>query len=130
MKDSVLLLKKTALAAVAASALIAVSCARPPQPSAPAVAASPAQENNRFQIVVSSEGERGSVLFLIDTKDGATWIYRPPIGPAINGYWSDIPRLTYPPEVWQRAIQMLMQPPAATNGTPAAGTTPAPPATK
>jgi hypothetical protein len=128
---SCLLVKSSALAAIAASALIAASCARPPQPAAPpAPAAAPAPEHGRFQIVVSSEGERGAVLFLIDTKEGMTWIYRPPVGPAFNGYWSDIPRVNMPQGIWERAISMLMQPPpAATNAAPPAAGTPGAPST-
>ena len=119
--------KMTTVVAVALAATLATSCMRPPAPAA----ATPAHDNGRFQIVVSSQGNTGAILFLIDTRDGATWIYRPPIGPAINGYWSDIPRLTYPPELWQRAIQMLMQgPPPASNAAPAGTGTTAPPPAK
>lgn len=66
-------------------------------------------ENGRYQIVMGSEGNRGSVLFLLDTKDGGTWIYRPPSPPAFNGFWSDIPRLTYPPETWQQVFQQMVK---------------------
>lgn len=118
--------KTTAVVTVALTAVLTTSCMRPPAPAPAAAAPAAGNDNQRFHIVVSSEGERGSVLFLIDTRDGATWIYRPPIGPAINGYWSDIPRLTYPPELWQRAIQMLMQPPAAASNAAPTGTTPPP----
>lgn len=69
----------------------------------------PHPEIGRYQIVVSNEGERGAVLFLLDTRDGGTWIYRPPTPPAFNGFWSDIPRLTYPPETWQQVFQMMVQ---------------------
>ena len=117
------IVKQSVVAIGAMSALLLTSCTQPPAP-APA----PASEVGRFQIVVSSEGDRGAVLFLVDTKDGATWIFRPPQGPAINGFWSDIPRVTYPPEFWQRAFQMLAQPPQGTNSpaTPAPPTAPAP----
>lgn len=128
MKSAVFAWKKIALATVALGAVITTSCAPPQQPQPPA-AATPASEIGRYHIVVSSEGDRGSVLFLLDTKEGATWIYRPPQGPAINGFWSDIPRVTYPPDFWQRAFAMLAQPPqqpATTGAAPARTTAPAP----
>jgi hypothetical protein len=79
----------------------------------------------RFQVILASEGDRGAVLFLLDSKDGSTWIYRPPQGPAINGFWSDIPRITYPPEFWQRAFTSMAQPPPNT-GTTGGTSIPAP----
>jgi hypothetical protein len=124
MKQRTLVVKSIALVAVIVAVGLTASCYRPPAPAAPA--ASPANENGRFQIIVSAEGERGSVLFLIDTRDGATWIYRPPQAPAmINGFWSDIPRVTYPPEFWQRAFALMTQPPGT--NAPAPGATPTPP---
>ena len=56
----------------------------------------------RFQIVVANESASGAVLFLLDTRSGETSIYRPPQGAAINGFWSNIPRLTYSDDYWQR----------------------------
>ena len=74
----------------------------------------------RFQIVVANQGDRGTVLFLIDTQRGDTSIYRPPIGGMINGFWSNIPKLTYSDDYWQKAITQGQQPaPAATPPTPA-----------
>ncbi len=82
----------------------------------------------RFQIVVANQGDKGTVLFLIDTRSGETSIYRPPQGPAINGFWSNIPRLTYSDEYWQRAFtQGQISPPSANNlpgAAPPAPTTP------
>lgn len=73
----------------------------------------------RFQIVVANQGDKGTVLFLIDTRSGETSIYRPPQGPAINGFWSNIPRLTYSDEYWQRAFtQGQISPPSGTQPTP------------
>jgi hypothetical protein len=73
----------------------------------------------RFQIVVANQGERGTVLFLIDTQRGETFIYRTPIGGMINGFWSNIPKLTYSDEYWQKAIAQGQQPaPGATPSTP------------
>jgi hypothetical protein len=75
----------------------------------------------RFQIVVANQGERGTVLFLIDTQRGDTSIYRPPIGGMINGFWSNIPKLTYSDEYWQKAITQGQPPaPGATPSSPSA----------
>jgi hypothetical protein len=75
--------------------------------------------SGRFQIVVANQGERGTVLFLIDTQRGDTSIYRPPIGGMINGFWSNIPKLTYSDDYWQKAITQGQQPaPGATPSTP------------
>ena len=127
MNNGVFALKKIARATVALGAVLVTSCSPPPSQHTAAPVTAPS-EIGRFHIVVSSEGERGSVLFLVDTKDGATWIYRPPQGPAINGFWSDIPRVTYPPDFWQRAFQMMSQPPQATgsNAPPARPGAPSP----
>lgn len=70
----------------------------------------------RFQIVVANQGDRGTVLFLIDTQRGETFIYRPPIGGMINGFWSNIPKLTYSDDYWQKAITQSQQP--AQGGAP------------
>jgi hypothetical protein len=96
---------------VCSLAAIATACEQPPppQPAPPA----PPPEVGRFQVVVTSEGQ-GNVLFLLDTEDGNTWIYRPPSTPLINGFWSDIPRVTYPQNYWQAAFQQMMQGQAST----------------
>jgi tetrahydromethanopterin S-methyltransferase subunit G len=74
--------------------------------------------SGRFQMVVANQGDRGTVLFLIDTVRGETSIYRPPIGGMINGFWSNIPKLTYSDEYWQKAITQGQQPaPGATPST-------------
>jgi len=91
------------------AALCAIVACRPPQAAPPATPVVAHPETGRYQIVVSNEGDRGSVLLLLDTKDGGTWIYRPPSPPAFNGFWSDIPRLTYPPETWQQVFQTMVQ---------------------
>jgi len=69
----------------------------------------------RFQIVVANESEKGAVLFLLDTRSGETSIYRPPVGGMINGFWSNIPKLTYSDEYWQRAMAQGQQPPPPAN---------------
>src|SRR5579862_1914399 len=103
--------KQSVLGVVVAVSLTGVSCQQPVQPPAAPAATAPATahvENGRYQIVIGNEGDRGAVLFLLDTRDGGTWIYRPPSPPAFNGFWSDIPRLTYPPETWQQVFQMMV----------------------
>jgi len=94
--------------------------ARPGFP--PAVAPVNGTDVGRFQAVVINDGERGgTVVMLLDTREGATWIYRPPQGAAINGYWSDIPRLNYAPDFWRNAFNQQTQEPVP---TPAPGPTP------
>ncbi len=113
------------LALVLAGSLVSTSCT--PQAAPPAAApAPPANDVQRFQVVVASEGDRGSVLFLVDTKEGSTWLYRPPQGPAVNGFWSDIPRITYPPDFWQRAFSQMATQPGTPSGQPDAPASPAP----
>ena len=73
--------------------------------------------SGRFQIVVANESDRGAALFLIDTRGGESWIYRTPQGPVINGFWSSIPRVTYPDEYWQRAFTQGQQATPGTTGT-------------
>jgi len=113
--------------------LAGVSCQQAPAPTTPPAAQAPAahSEIGRYQVVVSNEGDRGAVLFLLDTRDGGTWIYRPPQPPAFNGFWSDIPRLTYPPETWQQVFQaMVQQAQQAGQQAPAPGAATRPPAAK
>lgn len=105
-------LKQVFLSGVVATVLTGVSCQQAPAPAAAPAAAQPARtENGRYLIVVGNEGTAGTVLFLLDSRDGGTWIYRPPTPgtPAFNGFWSDIPRITYPPETWQQVFSTMMQ---------------------
>ena len=106
-------LNQGVLSCVVATVLTGVSCQQAPAPAAAPAAAQPAAraENSRYQIVVGNEGTAGTVLFLLDSRDGGTWIYRPPTPgtPAFNGFWSDIPRITYPPETWQQVFSTMMQ---------------------
>ena len=124
---------KAVLGVAVAATLTGVSCQQattPPQPAQPAAAPTQHTEVGRYQIHVSNEGDRGAVLFLLDTRDGGTWIYRPPTPPAFNGFWSDIPRLTYPPETWQQVFQTMVQQAQQSQQQPPAGarppTTPSP----
>jgi hypothetical protein len=109
-----------AVAALITGAFLTSSCQPPAQQQAqPAPQIPPPPEVGRYQVVVTSEGDRGSVLFLVDTKEGSTWIYRPPQGNVLpNGFWSDIPRVTYPPAFWENAFRQLGQQPAPPAGTP------------
>lgn len=106
-----LLRSLSAAVVTATAAVVVVGCGGASSPTAPPAAPS---EVGRFQVVVATEGERGAVLILVDTKEGETWVYRPPQGQAVNGFWSDIPRLTYPPEFWRR---VFTQPPPTDDST-------------
>jgi hypothetical protein len=116
-----------------ASVLLASSCTNPTQ-SQPAGAAAAPSEIGRYQVSVVNEGDRGTFVILVDTKEGATWIYRPPQAPAINGFWSDIPRLTYAPDYWRNVFTQQGgqqgAPPAGgalQQPAPSTGTAPPPP---
>ena len=102
-----------AAVAVAGTALV-VSCSAPSNPP-PAAAAPAPTETGRYQIVVSQEGERGTILFLIDTKDGNSWIYHAPQGLLVNGIWVDIPRVTYPQTYWPQVLGRMSQTPPGSN---------------
>lgn len=118
------------LAAGLAGMLLTSSC-NPPSSSQPAAPAAAPTEVGRYQVSVVNEGDRGTFVLLVDTKEGATWIYRPPQAPAINGFWSDIPRLTYAPDYWRTVFTQQGQAgqvaPAPAGGAtappPTAGTT-------
>ena len=116
MKNSLSAFRLGTLVTLAMGVALAVSCSQPAPVAAPPP--SPPTEVGRFQVVVTTEGERGSVLFLVDTKEGATWLYRLPQGPAMNGFWSDIPRVTYGGDFWQRAFSQMSQQPALPSSTP------------
>jgi hypothetical protein len=82
--------------------------------------------SGRFQIVVANQADRGAALFLIDTRNGESWIYRTPQGPVINGFWSSIPRVTYPDDYWQRAFTQGQQAAPGAAGPQPAPATPSP----
>jgi len=122
MKHGLTLFNGGLLAALVVGTAVVISCAQAPQNPPPPAAPVPTStaDNGRFQVIVKPEAQGASILFLVDTRTGDTWIYRPPQPPTFNGYWSDIPRMTYPPQVWQQAFQILFAPPT---NAPAAGTT-------
>jgi hypothetical protein len=99
---------------------IAIQPVTPPTGSVTQFAPAANGEAGRYQITVVSDGARGTVVMLLDTKEGATWIYRPPQGNAVNGFWSDIPRLTYAPEFWRNVFNQQQQPTGPAVPTPAA----------
>lgn len=103
------LIKRSVLSLAVAATLAGVSCQPPAATPAAPAAQAPRVDNGRYQIVIGNEGTAGTVLFLLDTRDGGTWIYRPPTPPAFNGFWSDIPRITYPPETWQQVFSTMVQ---------------------
>ena len=103
------LIKRSVLSLAVAATLAGVSCQPPAATPATPAAQTPRVDNGRYQIVIGNEGTAGTVLFLLDTRDGGTWIYRPPTPPAFNGFWSDIPRITYPPETWQQVFSSMVQ---------------------
>ena len=123
-------LKQCVLSMIVATGLAGVSCQQAtPPPATPAVQPPARVDNGRYQIVIGNEGTAGTVLFLLDSRDGGTWIYRPPTPgtPAFNGFWSDIPRITYPPETWQQVFSSMMK--QAQQAQQAAPATPPAPAT-
>ena len=103
------LVKRSVLSLAVAATLAGISCQPPAATPAAPAAQTPRTDNGRYQIVIGNEGTAGTVLFLLDTRDGGTWIYRPPTPPAFNGFWSDIPRITYPPETWQQVFSSMVQ---------------------
>ncbi|MCS7049798.1 MAG: hypothetical protein NZ483_10970 [Verrucomicrobiae bacterium] len=84
----------------------------------PRFTAAPGTDVGRFQIVVVTDRENNILVLLLDTKEGATWLYRPPQGNAINGYWSDIPRISYAPEFWRNVFNQQPLPTSAPPSTP------------
>ena len=123
----------TSLGAALLFGVMLLSSCTQSAPTTPAVSSgsTPSQANDvgRFTVVVVSDGTRGTVVMMVDSREGATWIYRPPQGSAINGFWSDIPRLTYAPEFWRNVFAQQQAAPSTggATGAPAGGTTvPAP----
>jgi hypothetical protein len=117
MKNCFELIKKTTLVLMLTGTLFAASCTQPPQAIPPAAAT----EIGRYQVV-----QTGQALILLDSKEGRTWVWRPPIGTpagnAFNGFWTDVPRfdgVKYPPQIMNAILQVLTQqhalPSSATN---------------
>ena len=115
MKRGATARKLGALAALITGLLATSSCtppaATPPAPIQPS-------EVGRYQVVVTTEGDRGTVLLLVDTKEGQTWIYRGPQGAAFNGFWSNIPKLQVADAYWEGAVRSVLTPPSPDANAP------------
>ena len=117
----------TVFLAILVAAIFLTSCDRETaqsQISPPSIPSSPQPTSGgsnvgRFQIVVVGTSNQTSMVMMLDTAEGASWIYRMPQGNAVNGFWSDIPRLTYDPEFWRQVFAQQQQSPAAPTNAPA-----------
>jgi len=113
-------MKLNALIAVIAAAMTGVSCQQSPTGATNSSTPAPAgAQNGRFQLVVAQQGDRGMVVFMVDTRDGATWFFQPPQGALINGFWSNIPRLTFGDQYWEQVMRQMLSPaqqPGVTGG--------------
>jgi hypothetical protein len=94
-------------AALLTTALAVSSCSQPPAPPA----ATQPSEVGRYQVVVTTEGDPGSTLLLVDTKEGQTWLYHSAQGPAFNGFWSNIPKIQVADAYWESALRSALTPP-------------------
>ena len=116
----------TVVVAVALAVVVLTSCGRQeaqsqaPMPASALGAPAPAGSVGRYQVVSIQTGPQGTVVMMLDTVEGASWIYRAPQGQAINGFWSDIPRLTYAPDYWRQVFAQQPQATPAANPAPAA----------
>ena len=116
-------MKLNALIAVIAAAMTGVSCQQSPTGATNSSTPAPAgAQNGRFQLVVAQQGDRGMVVFMVDTRDGATWFFQPPQGALINGFWSNIPRLTFGDQYWEQVMRQMLNPAQQPGVTGAAGT--------
>jgi hypothetical protein len=126
-------MKGGVLVALLAGIVAVISCAQAPQTPQTSAAPTPAAsaDNGRFQLIVKPDVQGTTIAFLVDTRSGDTWVYRPPQGPIFNGFWSDVPRMNYPAQLWQQAFQILFSqatnppatPPRTTGGNGGTGTT-------
>lgn len=104
--------------AIAQEGGFAIQPVAPLSTTAPRFAAAPGTDVGRYQIAVITDRENNILIILLDTKEGASWLYRPPQGNAINGYWSDIPRISYAPEFWRNVFNQQPPPAPASPATP------------
>ena len=103
--------RMSALVAIIAAVVMGVSCQQSPTGGASTPTPTPAgAQNGRFQLVVAQQGDRGMVVFMVDTRDGATWFFQPPQGALINGFWSNIPRLTFGDQYWEQVMRQMLSP--------------------
>jgi hypothetical protein len=57
------------------------------------------------------------MVFMVDTRDGATWFFQPPQGALINGFWSNVPRLTFGDAYWEQVMRTMLTPTGTATGT-------------
>jgi hypothetical protein len=107
--------------AAAVTVLLTVSCSSSDRSQTPPP---PPSEIGRYQIVVASTGQQSLFLLLIDTKEGKSWTYVPPVGTAVNGFWTDIPRVEHPQEFWRQALEQMTPVTSVTNVPAGAAATP------
>jgi hypothetical protein len=69
----------------------------------------PASSNGRFQLVVA-QIEGRAMVFMLDTRDGATWYFQAPQGALINGFWSNIPTLKLEDQYWEQVMRQMLTP--------------------
>jgi hypothetical protein len=69
----------------------------------------PASANGRFQLV-TAQVEGRVMVFMLDTRDGATWYFQPPQGALINGFWSNIPTLKLEDQYWEQVMRQMLTP--------------------
>ena len=108
MKDCATARKLGLLAALLTAVLATSSCTPPSATAPPPIQPS---EVGRYQVVVTTESDRGPVLLLVDTKEGQTWVYHGAQGPAFNGFWSNIPKLQVADAYWEGALRSVVTPP-------------------
>ena len=110
----------TAAMAAIVVMVVVTACSQSAPPSVPGAAPAAATDHGRFQVVVAPQGDRGSMVFMVDTRDGATWFFQPPQGALINGFWSNVPRLTFGDAYWEQVMRTMLTP----TGTPSRATSP------
>ena len=79
--------------------------------------------NGRYQLVTAQMGERGTMVFMVDTRDGGTWYFQPPQGALINGFWSNVPRLTFGDQYWEQVMRQMLTPQTGAGATGATSLT-------
>ena len=63
------------------------------------------------------------MVFMLDTRDGGTWFFQPPQGALINGFWSNVPRLTFGDQYWEQVMRQMLTPQTAPGATGATSLT-------
>jgi hypothetical protein len=73
--------------------------------------------NGRYQMAVAQLGERGTMVFMLDTREGKTWYFQPPQGALISGFWSDVPTLMLGDQYWRQVMNQMLTPQTPVGGT-------------